>query len=70
MAWLVRLMETRADGQSLHIPELAQLGARGDMAVSSSTELRRCRRGASMTVLEEAMHPGLLGPGGVRLPLR
>jgi hypothetical protein len=70
MGWLVRLMETRADGQSLHILELAQVRAIGDMAVSSSAELRQCRRGASMMLLEEAMHPGLIGPAGVGLPLQ
>jgi len=59
-----------ADGQSLHILELAQLRALGDMPVSSSAELRWCRRGASMKVLERAMHPGLIGAAGVRLPLQ
>jgi hypothetical protein len=63
-------MEMRADGQSLHILELAELRALGDMPVSSSAELRRCRRGASMKLLEKAMHPGLIGPAGVRLPLQ
>jgi hypothetical protein len=63
-------METRADGQSLHILELAQLRTLGDMAVSSTAELRRGRRGASMKLLDEAMHPGLIGPAGVRLPLQ
>jgi NADH:ubiquinone oxidoreductase subunit D len=70
MRWFVRLMEMRADGQSLRILELAQLPALGDMPVSSSAELRRCRHGASMKLLEEAMHPGLIGPAGVRLPLQ
>ena len=70
MGWFVRSMEMRADGQRLHILELAQLRALGDMPVSSSAELRRCRRGASMKLLKEAMHPGLIGPAGVRRPLQ
>jgi hypothetical protein len=70
MGWFVRLMEMRADGRSLRILELAQLRALGDMPVSSSAELRRCRRGASMKLLDEAMHPGLIGRAWVRLRLQ
>jgi hypothetical protein len=53
------------------VPRLGTCGWAGStVGPQRLAELRRCRRGASMKLLEEAMHPGLIGPAGVRLTLQ